>query len=177
MYRHIQYNGSQFSMAVNFLKQHTGQVSPVSLDIGADDLLPDYARATCGVKASFQQDLARVDIDLTKTILPQLVQTLTNSHGQRTGDLVLMNYYNPFANECGDSTRFIAELNQHLANDAAQFQLPLANVFRAFGGGTLLTPSFARRPGFVAPPTASSGLRTSTPLLRATTSSLRVSPM
>lgn len=134
-FRHIQYTRSQLAMALAFLRQHAGQVSPVSLDIGADDLLPDFQFSLCSVKANFQHALAQVDGDLTRTILPQLIQALTDQQGRRTGDLVLMNYYNPFANHCKNSATFTDLVNQHLAHDAAQFHLPLANVYQSFGGG------------------------------------------
>ena len=39
----------------------------------------------------------------------------------RPGDLVMLNYYNPFAKICSNSAPFVKKLNEHLAADAAKF--------------------------------------------------------
>jgi hypothetical protein len=39
--RHSYSGGSQLDAAVTFINDHAGQLGPVSLDIGADDMLPD----------------------------------------------------------------------------------------------------------------------------------------
>ena len=131
--RHTKYSGAQLPAAVSFIKAHPGQVSPVSLDIGANDLLGDINESTCAVSSTWNADLQRLDSNLTQTILPQLVAALTAGN-TRTGDLVMMNYYNPYQNTCPNSPTYIAQLNAHLAVDAAQFNVPLADVFTAFGG-------------------------------------------
>lgn len=138
--RHVRYSGSQLSAAVSFLKLHPGQVSPVSLDIGANDLLGDINASTCTVSTSWSSDLKRLDTNLTQTILPQLVAALT-SGGQRTGDLVMMNYYDPYQNSCANSLTYVNQLNAHLAADAAEFSVPVADVFTAFGGATTPNPN------------------------------------
>ncbi|MGH2504389.1 MAG: hypothetical protein ACRDID_17930, partial [Ktedonobacterales bacterium] len=48
----------------------------------------------------------------------------------------LLNYYNPFALECPDSVQFVHELNDHLQADAAQFRLPVVDIYTKFGGDT-----------------------------------------
>jgi len=133
---HNYYFGSQLNAALSFLKSHAGQVSPVSLDIGANDLLPDINSSTCVVSSTWDTDLSNLDARLTGTILPKLVNALTNSSGQRTGDLVMMNYYDPFQNQCPNDLPYIQSLNQHLAADAAQFNVPISDVMTAFGGTT-----------------------------------------
>lgn len=139
--RHNQYSGSQLSAAVKFIKGHAGQVSPVSLDIGANDLLPDINGSTCTISSTWSTDLANVDTRLTGTILPQLVAALTNTSGVRTGDLVMMNYYDPYQNQCPNTVPYVQQINQHLAADAAQFNVPLADVYTAFGGATVPDPN------------------------------------
>ncbi|MBF6591124.1 MAG: SGNH/GDSL hydrolase family protein [Ktedonobacterales bacterium] len=130
---HNYYFSPQLNAAINFIKGHAGRVSPVSLDIGANDLLPDINSSTCTVSASWNTDLANLDARLTGTILPKLVAALT-VNGVRTGDLVMMNYYDPYQNKCPNSLSYVQTLNQHLAADAAQFQVPVADVLTAFGG-------------------------------------------
>ncbi|HEX6123384.1 MAG TPA: SGNH/GDSL hydrolase family protein, partial [Ktedonobacterales bacterium] len=136
---HNYYFGSQLNAAVKFIKGHAGKVSPVSLDIGANDLLPDIDGSTCTVSASWNTDLANLDARLTQTILPKLVSALT-VNGVRTGDLVMMNYYDPYQNTCPSSVAYVQTLNQHLAADAAQFGVRVANVNAAFGGTTVPDP-------------------------------------
>jgi lysophospholipase L1-like esterase len=131
---HVKYSGSQLNAAINFLHAHPGQVSPVTLDIGANDMLPDYDAAHCTAKSTMDADLATLDTNLTKTILPRLLRELTTPRGQRTGDLILLDYYNPFAKQCPDSASFIHVLNDHLVSDAAQFRVPVVDVYTAFGG-------------------------------------------
>ena len=135
------YAGPQLAAAVAFLKAHPGKVSPVSLDLGANDLLGDLDPSTCTVSSTWDADLATLDRNLTETILPQLTAALTNRHGVRTGDLVMMNYYDPWQNQCPNTLAFVQELNQHLAADAAQFGVPIADVFAAFGGAATPNPT------------------------------------
>jgi lysophospholipase L1-like esterase len=143
--RHNQYSGSQLNAAVNFIKGHAGHVSPVSLDMGANDVLPDIS-SSCTVSSKWTTDLATMDTNLSQTILPKLINALKNSSGAVTGDLVMMNYYNPFAIKCANYPAVVADMatvNSHLANDwtagwqNAGFSAPpygLADVYTAFGG-------------------------------------------
>ena len=134
--RHAYYPGSQLAAAVSFIKAHPGQVSPVSLDIGANDVLRDLDPATCTVNSRWSADLARLDTNLTQVILPQLVAALGGNGGRRTGDLVMMNYYNPYQNLCPNTGPYVSTLNAHLAVDAAAFYVPIVNVYAAFGGSS-----------------------------------------
>lgn len=138
---HNYYSGSQLNAAVKFIKGHAGQVSPVSLDMGANDLLPDINASTCAVSASWTTDLANLDARMTGTILPQLTAALTGSNGARTGDLVMMNYYDPYQNQCPNTVSDVEQINQHLASDAAQFGVPVSDVFTAFGGAAVPDPN------------------------------------
>jgi lysophospholipase L1-like esterase len=146
---HGSYTGPQLDAAVEFLQDHPGQVSPVTLEMGANDVLPDWHEGTCGPDPNSVADLAKMDDNLTKTILPRLTQALsagtagmggmggmaaTAATNVRSGDLVMLNYYNPFAQECPDSAGFVHTFNQHLAADAAQFGVPIVDVYAAFGG-------------------------------------------
>lgn len=133
------YIGAQLPAAVKYLKKHAGQVSPITLDIGTNDLLADIDPSTCAISATWAADLAIVDTNLTQTILPQLNAALT-VHGKRTGDLLLMNYYDPYQNICPNSVPYIQEINQHIAIDAVGYG-PVADVFRAFGGATTPNPN------------------------------------
>lgn len=137
---HNYYVGAQLNAAVSFIKGHPGAVSPVSLDIGANDLLPDINASTCAISSTWSTDLANLDSRLTGTILPQLTAALT-VNGSRSGDLIMMNYYDPYQNICPSSLSYVETLNQHLAADAAQFNVPVSDVFTAFGGATTPNPN------------------------------------
>lgn len=131
--RKYPYTGAQLAAAVTFLHNHAGQVSPVTLDIGANDLLPDINTSNCTINTTkFASDLAALDTNLTQTILPELHNALV-VNGQLTGDLVLMNYYDPYQNICPNTVAYVQEINQHIANDANGFGL-VVNVFGSFGG-------------------------------------------
>src|SRR5258708_5571081 len=133
------YFGAQLPAVVSAIKAHPGQVSPVTLDIGANDLLPDINTSNCTVSANWTSDLAKVDANLTGTILPQLVAALT-VNGRVTGDILLMGYYDPYQNTCPNSVQDIEQINQHLQNDAGS-SATFVDVFDAFGGATTPNPN------------------------------------
>jgi lysophospholipase L1-like esterase len=128
------YLGSQLSAAVHFLHTHPGEVSPVTLDIGANDLLPDIDSSTCAISSNWSNDLATMDANITGTILPELLSALT-INGQVTGDVILLGLYDPFQQKCPATIPYVALVNAHLARDAAQVgNVLFADVFTAFGG-------------------------------------------
>jgi lysophospholipase L1-like esterase len=129
---HDAYTGAQLTAALNFLQRHAGYVNPVTLDIGSNDVLPDFNSGTCTAGPNAAADLATLDANLTRTILPDLIHALGTNY--QTGDLVMLNYYNPFARQCPGSEAFVHELNDHLAADAQRFGIPVADVYTAFGG-------------------------------------------
>jgi lysophospholipase L1-like esterase len=133
-FNHYRYKGAQFPAALQFLQQHAGQVSPVTIDIGANDFIQWFDPNSCTMKVDPQQInslIATYDISIT-TVLSQLKSALNG-----TGDLFTMNYYDPFASVCAshpDVLNLIATLNQHLAADVQSVGVPMADVFDAFGG-------------------------------------------
>ncbi|HEX5156669.1 MAG TPA: SGNH/GDSL hydrolase family protein [Ktedonobacterales bacterium] len=133
---HGSYTGAQLTAAVNFVKKEAnrGHVSPITLEIGSNDVIPDWDPSTCTASPNAAADLAHMDDNLTKVILPQLVDALQSRTNANNGDLHLLNYYNPYAKECPDSAQFVHTLNDHLAADAAQFKIPVVDIYGAFGG-------------------------------------------
>lgn len=136
------YQGSQLKNALNFLHHHSGQVSPITLDIGANDLQRDIKTSNCSVSSRFDSDLAKLDSNLTGIILPQLKAALT-VNGKLTGDIVLMNYYDPYQNICPKMVSYMQKFNAHLANDVIGFGT-IADVFNAFGGSGTPNPNICR---------------------------------
>src|SRR6266571_6540397 len=140
---------SQLAAAVAFLQANAGKVSPVTLDIGANDVLPDLV--TCAVDMNkFNADLATLDSNLTGTILPDLLGVLT-VNGRVTGSIVMMNYYDPFQNFCPNTVPFTQTLNQHLAADVSGFGF-IVDVFGAFGGATTPNPNICTYTWMCTPP-------------------------
>ncbi len=126
--RKYPYQGAQLAAALAFIASHPGQVSPVTLDIGANDLLPLIDTTHCTIASSYRQVLAAADANI-RSVLAQLGAALRGS-----GDLFMMNYYFPYQNLCPNLVPVIRQLNAHLAADAAAYTVPLARVFGAFGG-------------------------------------------
>jgi lysophospholipase L1-like esterase len=129
------YLGSQLNAALSFIKNHSGQVSPVTVDIGANDFLPLITTSSsgCTVSSTWPTALATFDANF-KTILSKLKTALNGK-----GDLIAMNYYNPYQDECASSPDVMADLqtlNSHIASDAQAYSVPVADVFTAFGGAT-----------------------------------------
>ena len=133
------YSGSQLNAALSFLHSHKGQVSPVTLDIGANNLQRDVNTSNCTVSPNFDADLARLDKDLTTVILTKLKQALT-VNGKLTGNIALMNYYNPYQNICPKQEAYIQKFNQHLAHDVEGFGV-ISDVYSAFGGSKTPNPN------------------------------------
>lgn len=133
---HGSYTGAQLQAALAFLKdaRHQGRVSPITLEVGANDVDGDFNPTTCTPNSSAEADLAQMDANLTDIILPDLTKALTTSTGAQVGDLHMLNYYNPYAKICSDSAVFTHELNDHLQADAAKFRIPIVDIYTAFGG-------------------------------------------
>jgi lysophospholipase L1-like esterase len=137
--RKYPYTGSQMNAALKYLHQHAGQVSPVTLDIGANDILGDINSNNCSInQTQFNTDLATLDANLTQTILPELHAALMVK-GQVTGDLILMNYYDPYQNICPNTVSSVQLVNQHLTNDVSKYG-SIEDVFTAFGGANVPNP-------------------------------------
>jgi lysophospholipase L1-like esterase len=141
----------QITAALAFIRAHVGKVSPVTLDIGPNDVLPDLNPSTCAVDVStFNADLATLDTNLTQVILPQLHKALLVK-GHVTGDLVMMNFYDPFQNFCPNTVAFIQTFDQHLAADVSGFGI-IVDVFSAFGGEGVPNPNICIYTWMCTPP-------------------------
>jgi lysophospholipase L1-like esterase len=128
---HYRYSGPQLSAALQYIKAHPGQVSPVTIDIGADDFSID--QATCAVSA-FTTTLQTVQANYT-AILGQLKTALGG-----TGDLIAMTYYDPYQNMCPNLLPQFETLNAALAAIARANGALIAPVFGAFGGAAVPNP-------------------------------------
>lgn len=148
---------TQLGAAVAYLQANAGKVSPVTLDIGVNDVERDLTitPAGCTVSSNFDTDLATLNNNLTGIILPQLQAALT-VNGRVTGSIVMMNYYDAFQNICRGpaSAQFIQDFdtfNADLARDVSQFGI-IVDVFAAFGGATTPNPNLCTYTWMCSPP-------------------------
>jgi lysophospholipase L1-like esterase len=129
--------GSQLAAAVSFLQAHPGQVSLITIDIGANDL------NSCVVLASLSAVEACVETTLP-TVVANLTQIMTQLRAAGGGNvrIIGMTYYVPELAEwlAGPAGQQYAELTEQLgvtfngllSNVYQQFGARIADVFRAF---------------------------------------------
>lgn len=131
------YTGPQLAAAISFIQQHPGQVSPVTIDIGGNDILPLMNPATCSISTTetITQLVSAFDTNFN-SILSQLKTAL---HG--SGDLFTMNYYMPYQNQCPNLLPYLDLFNTHIAAVAQANGVPVADVFSAFGGPSTPNPN------------------------------------
>jgi lysophospholipase L1-like esterase len=128
----------QLPIALAVLRLLVGQVSPVTLDIGANDLLNLVDSAHCQVNlGKFQSDLQQLDVNL-RQLLPALHAAL-QVQGKTTGDLLVMNYYEPYQNRCPNFVPYTQQVNALIAEDVVPYAT-LVDVFSAFGGAETPNP-------------------------------------
>ena len=138
------YLGSQLKAALSFIGSHPNQVSPVTLDIGANDILPQLNSSTCAVSSTYTAAFATFTANFA-SILTQLSAALKG-----TGDLLVMNYYNPYQNQCASNPQvaglfgtFNADIASAVANCTYNGSTPcnahLTDVATAFGSA--VTPN------------------------------------
>lgn len=158
---HYFYSGAQLTAAVNFIKNHAGQVSPVTLDIGANDLTGDINTSTCVISANWNTDEQNTIARLT-TIITTLKNALNG-----TGDLLVMNYYDPFQNKCPDSVSGIQQFNSDIASTVSTLlSEQTVDVFTAFGGPTVYNTNLCTWTWYVTKPPCSTN--SSSPDIHAT---------
>lgn len=83
--------GSQLKQAVAFLNSHHGQVKLLTIDIGANDILPCVALPTL---KKIAQCLSKV-FPVLQTNLGTIMATLTAASGSNLPTTIGMNYYDP----------------------------------------------------------------------------------
>lgn len=127
--------GSQLAQAVDFLRTNRGAVSLVTLDMGANDLLPCAGAAGIDPVCIFN---AFVDV---QTNLPFILSELRSAAGPGV-PIVAMNYYNPFVAAwlqgppgeefARQSALLLGQFNDLLEAIYAGFAVPVGDVARAF---------------------------------------------
>lgn len=129
---HTNYSGSQIDAALAVLRAHRGQVSPVTIDIGANDLLAlvgscktatgiDLGCVGSGLSALFAHIQANVS-----TILARLRDAAPYT------EIIVLGYYNPLIVSIPGSDVVAAQLNSLLAQTAAKYRARFADPLPVF---------------------------------------------
>ena len=127
---HTNYSGSQESAALEFLREHPGQVSPITIDIGLGDaifpcagptFLVDVAcfhRTTPGALVSVAHNLPRILADLHKA--------------SRSSEIIVATYYNPFYVQDPSTDDLVTSINEKIASIATAAGARVADAFQPF---------------------------------------------
>jgi lysophospholipase L1-like esterase len=117
---HNGYSGAQMDAALNFLRDHPGQVSPITIDIGADDV------RACNFDPGCVPGAIATAVNNLSTILSKLRAAAPDA------EIIVMTYYNPYA-LIDPSTNTGAEaLNAAIAADATAAGGRVADAFTPF---------------------------------------------
>ncbi len=121
---HSNYSGSQIDAAVAVLRAHPGQVSPVTIDIGANDLL--------GGKS-----FAHIQANLS-TILAKLRDAAPYT------EIIVLGVYNPLIVSIPGSDVVAAQFNAALAQTAAQYRARFADPLPDFNPAVNEIPTICK---------------------------------
>jgi lysophospholipase L1-like esterase len=119
---HHTYSGSQEAAALAFLERHRHQVGLITLDNGANDTTPCLGSPD---PACFPNALAQVATNLNRA-LAEL------RHAAPHAQIIVMQYYDPFALVAPSSVAITQVLNQEIATAAAANGAKVADAFTPF---------------------------------------------
>jgi lysophospholipase L1-like esterase len=122
-------DGSQLKQAAAFLSSHKGQVQLVTIDIGANDILPCVALPTL---KKIAQCLSKV-FPVLETNLGTIMATLTAANGSSLPTTIGMNYYDPTLAAWLEGTAAGKKLAKASVPLAEGFASLLAGVYTHFG--------------------------------------------
>lgn len=148
---HSSYPDSQMQAAIGFLEQHHGQVSPITIDLGANDVVIPIKN--CLIAANRQECLNGIPslvasaVESLDTILSQLRAAAPYS------EIIVLQYYNPFAAVAPSTSALVKLANDGIAQDAARQGARVADAFTLFNGSALPQPATLCSMGPFCPPT------------------------
>ena len=116
---HDTYSGSQESAALAFIGDHRNQVSPITLDLGANDTTPCLSSLD---PACVANALARVGANLDRA-LGELRAAAPNA------EIIVMTYYDPYAAVAPQSLAITHALNNAIRTAAAAHGVRVADAF------------------------------------------------
>jgi lysophospholipase L1-like esterase len=136
---HNEYTGSQEAAALAFLNAHPGQVSPITIDLGANDALglvdACHFDSTC-IAQALPTVLGTIGANLSRT-LAELRAAAPRS------EIIVMQYYNPLYVVAPGTDLLVGQLNNVIATMAAGSGARLANAFPVINQNPLFTSEAA----------------------------------
>jgi lysophospholipase L1-like esterase len=123
---------SQLAVTLEFLRQHRGEVSPITLTLGADDFLVPFLIVCGGQIDCLTQNFsvpnilaqARANLDVILTALRKAAPE---------SEIIMLAYYNPFGFDSGPlglvSNAIVTGLNEVIADVAAAKGARVADAF------------------------------------------------
>lgn len=124
------YPGAQIDAAVAYIAANRGKVSPVTLTIGANDVIQALGSRCAEDVRAFRARLLEFDRNFDR-IAGRLADALDG-----TGDLIVTTYYNPYQDACPNSTRYLRSLNARIGAIAARHGARVVDLFPSFAGRT-----------------------------------------
>jgi lysophospholipase L1-like esterase len=124
-------HGSQLAQAVEFLRQHAGQVRLVTIDIGANDLNPCLALTSLPKLVSCLEKV----IPQALTNLGQIMSEL-RAADPAPGAIIGMSYYDPLLANWLKGTKAGRTLATDSVTLADLYNSDLAGVYKKFGAST-----------------------------------------
>src|SRR5215469_18013399 len=121
--------GSQLKQAAKFLSSHKGHVQLVTIDIGANDILPCVALPTI---KKISQCLSKV-FPVLQANLQKIMAALTAASGSNLPKTIGMNYYDPTLAAWLEGTAAGQALAQASVALAQGFASLLSGVYTSFG--------------------------------------------
>jgi lysophospholipase L1-like esterase len=127
---HTNYTGSQESAALSFLREHRGQVSPITIDIGLADALFPCAGPTFLVDVACVHKSMPTALQSVARNLPKILADLQRA--SPSSEIIMMTYYNPFFVEDTSTDALITSLNDEIAAVAITHRVRVADAFELF---------------------------------------------
>lgn len=128
----------QLPQALTFIREQRAagkRVSPITLDIGGNDA----QRAQRATTEERRQIIIAVEQNIG-TALDQLIAATSTRWGERTADIAIMTYYNPYPGDATDENSLAywsAQLNAAIKRAAKARGVAVADVAGAFSGGNV----------------------------------------
>jgi lysophospholipase L1-like esterase len=123
---HHPYSGSQLADALSYLGSHPGTVNPITIDIGANDVL-GVIEDVCKLEAKCIQEQAPALFAHVGTNLALILGQLRAA--APSAQIIVLGLYNPFGESISGGDALTAKLNEVMAADAtgvgARFADPL----------------------------------------------------
>jgi lysophospholipase L1-like esterase len=128
---HNSYSGPQLSAALAFLQEHPGQVSPITINVGGNDLSP--LQSICGTDLSCYEAHVPPILAATRANLDQILGAIRNA-APDAEIITFTNYDLTFLID-PRGVRFTVAFNDVVSDTARSHSVRVADVFTAFNDG------------------------------------------